>query len=84
MECRMNTLFSNPNAYQTDLPVFPLISSPDESRCFVERIWAFFYARRPAKAQLFSENPAGDAAATISTISTPNGPWVYTVVPWED
>jgi hypothetical protein len=21
---------------------------------------------------------------TLSTVTTPNGPWVYTIVPWED
>ena len=31
-----------------------------------------------------AENLLDSSLGKVSSITTPNGPWVYTVVPWED
>jgi hypothetical protein len=46
---------------------------------FFRNLVACTESRSPRKKNLLDTS-----LSNISSITTPNGPWVYTVVPWED
>jgi hypothetical protein len=59
---------------------------PDEPLGLINRIGKFFAGfttgaegRSPSATNLPKQE-----TSDLSSITTPNGPWVYTVVPWED
>jgi hypothetical protein len=59
---------------------------PDEPLGLINRIREFFAgltigARGRSHA---ATNLPKEKTSNLSSITTPNGPWVYTVVPWED
>jgi hypothetical protein len=59
---------------------------PAENRCLADRIKSFYRgfvscAESRSKA---GERGLNEPLANPISITTPNGPWVYTVVPWED
>ena len=59
---------------------------PAESRCLADRIKSFyrgFVSRAEGRSQA-AERGLNESLANTISITTPNGPWVYTVVPWED
>jgi hypothetical protein len=48
---------------------------------FAKRFFECFPPRFGAKQNSGAEN---SKPSQLSSVTTPNGPWVYTVVPWED
>jgi hypothetical protein len=60
-------------------------SSPDH-HCPVHRIAAFLcgFVAGTENCSHPSKDFLHSAVSNISSLSTPNGPWVYTIVPWED
>jgi hypothetical protein len=65
--------------------VAPKAVFPAEGRNLADRIRAFFRGfagctegRHPSK------NLLNSSLGNLSSVTLPNGPWVYTVVPWED
>jgi hypothetical protein len=83
MDCFMKICSSSPLALQTERGTREL---PADDRSLVDRIKVFFRCfpgcteSHPRSAQkLLKSSPV-----SLSSVSTQNGPWVYTVVPWED
>jgi hypothetical protein len=61
------------------------LSCPDGSLGLLNRIRKFFAGfATGAKGPSDSTNLPRAKTSTLSSVTTPNGPWVYTVVPWED
>ena len=59
---------------------------PAENRCLVDRIkscYRGFVSSAEGRSQA-GERGLKESLANPISITTPNGPWVYTVVPWED
>jgi hypothetical protein len=72
--------------------LFPACYSSDD-QCLVHRIVAFFRGfvtstesgPRSSKELVRSSKDLPDSSGSkIASLNTPSGPWVYTVVPWED
>jgi hypothetical protein len=62
------------------------VCCPREDRSLVDRVKAFFHGF-PTCAEGRShsvKDHLNSSLANLSSVSTPNGPWLYTVVPWED
>jgi hypothetical protein len=82
MDCSMKICSSYPLALQ---PEREMREPPADDRSLVGRIKAFFRGLpsstedHPRSAQKLLKS-----SVNLSTVSTQNGPWVYTVVPWED
>jgi hypothetical protein len=56
------------------------------NRCPVDSVITFFrglVARREGRSRR-ENNQLDTSLSNMSSITTQNGPWVYTVVPWED
>jgi hypothetical protein len=82
----MKTFFPVPFAFSTDSEVSQAIRSSVEGGTFMDRIKAFFRAF-PRCTESDSPSPANllnSSLVKLSSVTTPNGPWVYTIVPWED
>ena len=60
--------------------------SSSNDQCLFHRIAGFFhgFAARTASGSHSSKDLLDTPGSKIASLSTPNGPWVYTVVPWED
>jgi hypothetical protein len=61
-------------------------SFSEKDRKFLDRIKHFFCgcavsSKRTAQR---ARNLLNSSLVHLSTVTTPNGPWVYTIVPWED
>jgi hypothetical protein len=52
----------------------------------VKRVKAFFRGLIdcPEERLHSAKNLVNPSLANLSSVTTPNGPWVYTIVPWED
>ena len=59
---------------------------PDEPLGLINRIRKFFagFATGAEGRSHSATNLPKQKTSNLSSITTPNGPWVYTVVPWED
>jgi hypothetical protein len=57
-----------------------------EHPCWVLRLTSFFRGLAACKenASRSSKDFINSSVSHISSLSTPNGPWAYTIVPWED
>jgi hypothetical protein len=80
----MKTFSSTPLMPQTrhDTPVF----LPSEDRSLADRIKAFFcgFPGCIEGSSPSSKDLLNSSLGNLSSVTLPNGPWVYTVVPWED
>jgi hypothetical protein len=59
---------------------------PTENRGWVDRIKLFcrgFVSCAEGRSGA-AKRVLNESLTNLSTVTTPNGPWVYTVVPWED
>ena len=82
----MKTLASVLMMFQSPCETLTTLASPGEDSCPVQRIKAFFRGF-PACSQDRSravKQRVNSSPANLSSVTTPNGLWVYTVVPWED
>jgi hypothetical protein len=62
------------------------VALPAENRCWVDGITSFYrglVSSTEGRSQA-REKGSNESLANPISIHTPNGPWVYTVVPWED
>jgi hypothetical protein len=62
------------------------VPASTENRGPLDSVTAFFRSLlncREGRSQPV-ENLLDSASSNLSSITTSNGPWVYTVVPWED
>jgi hypothetical protein len=72
------------------LPSGHEVLKPDRSSAveggLVRRIKTFFggFTACTEACSRSSKDFLNSSVGNISSLSTPNGPWVYTVVPWED
>ena len=82
----MKTFFPVPFAFPTDSEGPQAIRSSAAGRSLMERIKALFRAfpRCTASDSHSSANLLNSSLVKLSSVTTPNGPWVYTIVPWED
>jgi hypothetical protein len=82
----MKTFFPIPFAVSTDSQWSQAIRSSAEGRTFMDRIKAIFRAfpRCTGSDSPSSANLLNSSLVKLSSVTTPNGPWVYTIVPWED
>jgi len=80
----MKTL--SPIPIKADREMLNPACSPLQDRSLVDRITAFFCAflRCSEGRSHFGKNLRNASFANLSSVTTPNGLWVYTVVPWED
>jgi hypothetical protein len=62
------------------------LSCSHESLGLLNRIRKFFtgFATGAEGPSNRATNLPGAKTSSLSSVTTPNGPWVYTVVPWED
>jgi hypothetical protein len=62
------------------------LSCPHESLGLLNRIRKFFagFATGAGGRGDPATNLPRPKTSSLSSVTTPNGPWVYTVVPWED
>ena len=78
----MKTCSSCPLMLQTERE---MREPPPDHRSLVGRIKAFFRCfPSSTEDHLRSGQKLLKSSVNLSSVSTPNGPWVYTVVPWED
>jgi hypothetical protein len=82
----MNTLSSIPLALQTDRDLFKPVCSPAEDRSLLDRIKALLrgFPTCTEGRSHSVRNILNSSLANLSSVTTANGPWVYTIVPWED
>jgi hypothetical protein len=82
----MKTFPSMPLVFQTDREMLKPICSPAEDCSLVDGIKAFFrsFPTCSAARSQSTKTRLDPSLANLSSITTPNGPWVYTIVPWED
>ena len=61
-------------------------SFSEKDRKFLDRIAQFFCgcAASSKRTAQRARNLFNSSLVHLSTVTTPNGPWVYTIVPWED
>jgi hypothetical protein len=80
----MKTLSSMP-FLRTDRQTLQTVGSSGEDRSLLHQIKAFLCGFSTCTER--ASDPATklhSSLAQLSSVTTPNGPWVYTVVPWED
>jgi hypothetical protein len=82
----MKTLCSTSATIETNRGALNTQSCSAKDRNFLDRIkemlggFAVCGKRTAQRAQKMLDT----SLVTLSTVTTPNGPWVYTIVPWED
>jgi hypothetical protein len=79
------TLSSMPLLLSTDRETPQAVCSSGEDRSLLRQIKAFLRGF-PTWTERASDPGTNlhSSLAQLSSVTTPNGPWVYTVVPWED
>jgi hypothetical protein len=82
----MKTFSSTPLMPQTGHDTHGAVFLPAEGRSLANRIKAFFrgFAGYIEGGSHSSKNLLNSSLGNLSSVTMPNGPWVYTVVPWED
>jgi hypothetical protein len=62
------------------------VALPAENRCLGDRIKSFYrgFVSCAEGRSRTGERGLNASLANPISITTPNGPWIYTVVPWED
>jgi hypothetical protein len=81
----MKTLSSTPLLLGADPETLQAVCSSGEDRSLLHQIKAFLRGFPTCTER--ASDPATNlhsSLAQLSSVTTPNGPWVYTVVPWED
>jgi hypothetical protein len=82
----MKTASSIPVTLRTNRAALNTHSCSAKGCRFLDRIKEMLYGvavcgkRTAQRAQKVLDT----SLVTLSTVTTPNGPWVYTIVPWED
>jgi hypothetical protein len=62
------------------------VGLPTENCWFVDSFkWFYrgFVTRAEGRSDV-AKRELNESLTNLSSVTTPNGPWVYTVVPWED
>jgi hypothetical protein len=82
----MKTFSSTPLMPQIRHDTPGAVFLPAEDRGLPDRIKAFFrgFAGCIEGSSHSSKKLLNSSLGNFSSITMPNGPWVYTVVPWED
>jgi hypothetical protein len=82
----MKTFFPIPFALPTDSEVSQAVRSFPDGRALLNRIKALFrfFPGCTGKDSPAQANLLNSSLAKLSSVTTPNGLWVYTIVPWED
>ena len=76
-----------PKLYASNPPIAQLPSpsrQPDSPQCPLETIFRFLQSRFQFCMKEKRVHAAGSLARALSSFTTPNGLWTYTLVPWED
>ena len=81
----MKTACSIPATTQSETPQYPE-SFSEKDRNFLDGIKQFFCgcAASSKRTARRAQHLLNSSLVRLSTVTTPNGPWVYTIVPWED
>jgi hypothetical protein len=82
----MNTLYSTSATIETNRGALNTQSCFANDRNFLDRIKEMLrgFAVRGKRTAQRAQKALDTSLVTLSTVTTPNGPWVYTIVPWED
>jgi hypothetical protein len=82
----MNALSLIPLALQNDREMFKPVCSLAADRRLRDRIKLLFrgFLTCTEGRSRSARNVFNLSLANLSSVTTPNGPWVYTIVPWED
>jgi len=82
----MKTFSSTPLTAQTGHETPGAVFVPAEGCRLANRIIAFYrgFVGRLEGSSHPSKNLLNSTLGNLSSVTTPNGPWVYTIVPWED
>jgi len=82
----MKSFSSTPLMPQTRHDTLEAVFLPAEGRTFADRIKTFYrgFAGCIEGSSHSSKKLLNSSLGSFSSITMPNGPWVYTVVPWED
>ena len=82
----MKTFSSTPLMPQPRHDTLGAVFLPAEGRTLADRIKTFFrgFAGCIEGSSHSSKNLLNPSLGHLSSVTMANGPWVYTVVPWED